>query len=443
MEYDPNTNQENSQNEQPSGGYTYTNEGSYNNENNGPEKERKNRTWGCLPIFLAVAVLTALLVMLFIQLGKTPGYNDPYGWDQRTTPPFSTESPADINDPGSASPQLTPAATNRPAPTLDGEAPQITDTSNPFPEIYEAASQGVVGIYNYAGGRFGEQLQGSGSGFLFSSEGYILTNAHVIEDASRVTVLFPSDEEVEAELIGFDQTTDLAVLKVSDPNGELIPLYIGSSNDVRVGEFVIAIGDPSGRELASTATFGMISAVSRSINIDGQTNEYLQTDAAVNPGNSGGPLINNRGEVIGVISAKTVTASYDEYGNAISAEGLGFAIPIDNAMEIAEKLITSGHITRPGIGVSVIQGDAESLEGTDLEHGLIVHAVTPGGPADKAGLEEEDIIVSCDGMDIKTSDEFIKYIRTKDVGDEITIRYYRDGDFEETVLEIGDLNNMG
>ncbi len=340
-------------------------------------------------------------------------------------------------------PELTPTPTERVMPELDGTAPVIGDSSNPIPDIVEQISPGVVGITNYAYSyEYARDVEAStGSGFIISTEGYILTNAHVVEGASKVTINFTDGEEIEAELVGYDKTSDIAVLKIEKAG--LTVLKLGDSDTVRVGEFVIAIGDPTGRELAGTTTFGIISATAREVNIDGVSNEYLQADAAVNPGNSGGPLLNMAGEVVGVTSAKTVTASYDEYGNAIAAEGLGFALPINYAMDIVEQLITNGNIQRPGIGISVITIDELSAEQYGVPQGILVYTVTKDGPGDKAGLEPNDIIVECNGAALTDQDQFVAMVKAYGVGDTLELKVWRSGSYMNVELTLADLNTLG
>ena len=320
----------------------------------------------------------------------------------------------------------------------------IGNSTNPIPDIVEQVSTGVLGVINYAyvrefGGTYVEQA--AGSAFMISTDGYIVTNAHVVEDADAVAVTFVDGTELDAEIIGMDKSMDVAVLKVEGKN--LHALKLGDSDAVRVGEFAIAIGDPTGRELAGTTTFGIIGATAREVNIDGRTNTYLQTDAAVNPGNSGGPLLNMAGEVIGITSAKTVTASYDEFGNAISAEGLGFAIPINDAMKIVSQLITRGYVLRPGIGVSIVTWDALSAQKYETVEGMLVYTVTKDGPADEAGLRPNDIIVEVDGAPVPTQDEFVAHVKAKTVGDTLELKVWRAGEYFDTTLTIGDLNTMG
>lgn len=340
-------------------------------------------------------------------------------------------------------PLMTPEAPSGNMPMLDGAAPTISDEANPIPDIVEQVSAGVVGILNYGyNERFGDYSeQASGSGFVISSEGYILTNAHVIGGAARLGVVFADGTEEEVILVGSDNTTDLAVLRVNSRGH--YALKLGDSDAARVGEFIIAIGDPTGRELAGTTTFGIISAASRTITIDGQTNTYIQVDAAVNPGNSGGPLINLRGEVVGLVSAKTVTASYDDFGNAISAEGLGFALPINDVLRVAEQLIREGGIKRPGIGISVYDWSEEYAREYDTVTGVLIATVTKDGPGDLAGLHPNDIIVEVDGEPVPSQGEFVALVKGKAVGDTMILKVWRAGETFETTLTLGDLNALG
>ncbi len=342
-----------------------------------------------------------------------------------------------------AAPEPTPVPTPRQMPEFDGQIPTIPNVNNPIPEIVEQVSGGVVGILNYA---YSEEFardytSSSGSGFVISTEGYIVTNAHVVEGAKKVGVLFADGDEAQAEVIGLDKSTDIAVLKVE--KADLMALTIGNSDSVRVGEFTIAIGDPTGRELAGTTTFGIISATKRNVNIDGRTNDYIQTDAAVNPGNSGGPLINMEGMVIGVTSAKTVTASYDEEGNPIYAEGLGFALPINEAMKIAAELITDGAIKRPGIGISVITIDELASLQYGIPEGVLVYSVTKDGPGHKGGLVIGDVVTKCNGEATPDKESFISLIKGLSVGDSIELSIVRGEETLELTLVIGDLNEIG
>ena len=329
----------------------------------------------------------------------------------------------------------------RELPEFDGELPVITDAANPAPDIVEQVFDGVVGINTYVEYQ-GEFVQdGYGSGFVVSSEGYIVTNAHVIRGGDKITVTFSDQEEVDAEVVGADSTLDVAVLKVEKRG--LTPLALGNSDPVRVGEFTIAIGNPSGTELAGTTTFGIISATARSIHLDGRMNNFIQTDAAINPGNSGGPLLNMRGEVIGITTAKNIYAGYDEYGNSISAEGLGFAIPINEATEIVCQLIENGRVIRPGMGVNVIGIDTKSAEYYGIPEGILVYSVTRNGSAHKAGLQVDDIIVEYDGIAATTQDAFVEYVQTLYVGDVLHLTVNRGGETVKVDVTMADMNEMG
>ena len=363
-------------------------------------------------------------------------FGDYYGHSEE---PAQTPQPSQYEEPAETPREYV----SRTLPDFDGVLPVISDTVNPIPDIVEQVMDGVVGVTCYASQEdYDSKLYSSyGSGFIISSEGYIVTNAHVIEGMKYVTINLTSGEEVDAQIVGSDTKLDVAVLKI-DANG-LKPLAIGISTDVRVGEYTIAIGNPTGDELAGTTTFGIISATARTTNIDGVSNVYLQTDAAINPGSSGGPLLNLKGEVIGITTAKTLYAGYDEYGNAINAEGLGFAIPLDEAMKVVAQLITEGHVVRPGIGISVYEVDATTAQKYDVPVGVLVYTVTKNGPAHKADLRINDIIVECDGQPVENQEDFIKYVQAKGVGDVLTFKVWRDGEYLDIPLTVGDLNEMG
>lgn len=311
--------------------------------------------------------------------------------------------------------------------------------------LYESSVNGVVIVENYS--RDGDKptagsLAGVGTGFVISKDGYIITNAHVISDAKAIWVTMYDSTQIKAELIGSDVATDIAVLKIST-NKELTPLPLGDSSEVKTGDFVFAIGHPTGEELGFTATFGMVGAIDRSIVVDGVRNKFIQIDAAINPGNSGGPLFSMDGNVIGVNSAKTVIASIDEYGEPISAEGLGFSLPINEAMRTAKQLIENGGVKRPGIGVSVTVVDEARAEKYNIPKGLLVYTVIKDSPGHKAGLYASDIIVEFDGKKATDNDSFVDYLRGKSVGDSVKIKYWRSGEYRECTVIVGDLNSIG
>lgn len=336
---------------------------------------------------------------------------------------------------------VTPVPVTTPQPNTGVSNTDLSESST-LSEIYRQNVEGVVVIKSYSSMFMtSSSLEGVGTGFFITSDGYIITNAHVVEDARGIEVVKYSGEKYEASLVGKDVSTDIAVLKV-DIDGAIVPV-VGDSDTVCPGEFVLAIGHPTGEELRFTATFGMVGAIERSVNIDGVTNTYIQIDAAINPGNSGGPLFDMNGRVIGVNSAKTVVASYNENGEKITAEGLGFAFPINRAMEVAKTLMSDGEIQRPGIGISVITIDGETAAHYDVPQGVLVYSVIKDGPGDVAGLYADDIIISADGESVETVDDFLEIVKSKNVGERIEIRYYRDGGVWTCLLEIGDLNKIG
>lgn len=268
--------------------------------------------------------------------------------------------------------------------------------------------------------------RGVGSGFIISADGYVLTNAHVVDGADDVYVTLTDKREYKAKMIGVDKRTDVAVVKIE---GNSLPrLTIGDPNKLRVGEWVIAIGSPFG--LDNTVTAGIISAKAR------DTGDYLpliQTDVAVNPGNSGGPLINLRGEVVGINS--------QIYSRSGGYMGISFAVPIDEAMRVAEQLRTSGKVTRGRIGVQigeVTKDVAESL-GMARAQGALVQRVEPGAPAEKAGLEAGDIILKFDGTPIEKSSDLPRLVGATKPGTRSTITVWRKGASKDIPLTIAEL----
>ena len=326
---------------------------------------------------------------------------------------------------------------------LNPQTPSDMQIFASIPDVVEAASGSVVGIIQYQpNARTGKLTEyASGSGFIISENGYILTNAHVVSGAAAVDVLFSDGEKKTAQVVGSDVTTDIAVLKVEGENYPALP--IGDSSTLRVGEYVIAIGNPlSAYELYGTVTFGIISATAREINIDGFVNTYLQTDAAINFGNSGGPLINMAGQVIGMNTAKSLTAGYDSRGNAISAEGIGFALPIQNVIEIANVILKEGSLVRPGIGVQIRTVDQETAAENGVPVGCRIEELTEGAPADQAGLKVGDIITKADDVTVTVNDDVVNYVRSKEVGDKVAFTVYREGEYLTITVTVGDMNRF-
>ena len=278
----------------------------------------------------------------------------------------------------------------------------------------------------------GSSGSGTGSGFFLDSNGYILTNNHVVEAAATsgtITVELSNGKKYGAKLMGRDNSYDLAVLKIDVTSAPT--LQLGNSDLVQVGDSVIAIGSPLG--LSGTVTSGIISSKNRAVTTGNGSGESsfinaLQTDAAINPGNSGGPLVDSTGAVIGVNSAIATLGSSSQTGSI----GLGFAIPINQAKKTAEQLIKTGFATYPIMGISV----DTRFTGTGALISSDGAGVTPAGPADKAGLKAGDIITTLDGIEINNSDELIVAIRSKSVGDKVKIKYTRNNISREATVTL-------
>lgn len=258
--------------------------------------------------------------------------------------------------------------------------------------------------------------EGTGSGIIISEDGYVVTNNHVIDGASSVKITLNTGSEYEAKIIGSDSKTDLAVLKFS-PNETLTVAELGDSSQIQVGEKAIAIGNPLGMEFFGSVTQGIISAVNRSITVDNRTMSVIQTDAAINEGNSGGALVNAYGQVIGINSVKIASSS---------VEGMGFAIPISEAKPVIEDLITYGYVKgRPVLGISArdVTQDMSMRQGWPL--GVQIMSTQVGSGAEIAGLEQGDIIVKADGKDVKSFDDLTEIKDTHKPGEIMTLEVYK------------------
>ena len=295
---------------------------------------------------------------------------------------------------------------------------------SPVVAIAEKVTPSVVGVktfgtaYTYWGQRIPNQELGSGSGIIYSKDGYIITNYHVIEDATSVMITLSDGTEYDARIIGSDSSSDLAVLKVE---AEKLPAAdFGDSSALQIGELVVAIGNPLGYE--NTVTDGIVSGLNRQLTdyIDSAT--LIQTNATINSGNSGGALVNSRGEVVGINSAKLV---------ASNAEGMGFALSINEVKPIVEEIISKGHVSRPYLGVSInsqYQVDEDTAERYEIPMGIQIAEVMQGGPAQKAGLQAGDIIYKVNDTLIQSFDDLSDIIDNCKVGDQLRILANRNGE---------------
>ncbi len=315
--------------------------------------------------------------------------------------------------------------------SIDNETNRNNDTSsistsNVLPSIanmVEVARPGVVSIVisSTQNTFFGRQdSDGAGSGIIISEDGYILTNSHVVDLANTITVSFHDETQSEAELIGQDPLTDLAVIKV-DKSG-LTPLSISPNNNLRVGDWVVAIGNAIGLEGEPTVTLGIVSALERELAIDSTyLTELIQTDAVINPGNSGGPLLNLNGDVVGINTIKYVETSTD---------GIGFAISSETADTIMQQLIQNGKVIWPWIGIGAQDIDLQNIDELDLNvtEGVLIRSISPNGPAEKGGLLANDIIVAIDEKPIRNVKELQTLRQTGylSIGQEIIVTIIRD-----------------
>lgn len=365
-----------------------------------PQKKKKGRAGAIIALALCCSLLGGILgaggVILARNLGKAPVE------DRRNSVSVMVESSRKTS-------QLQTAQVD-------------TGKEMTAAEVYAANVHSTVGITtsittNYWG--FQTTSAASGSGFIITDDGYILTNHHVIEDSTSITVTMYDGSVYDAALIGYDQSNDIAVLKIEAAG--LTPVVLGDSDAMNVGDSVVAIGNPLG-ELTFSLTAGLISAKDRQITMSGGTTMTLiQTDAAINSGNSGGALFNMYGEVVGVTNAK-----YSSSSSGASIDNIGFAIPINTVRPIVESIIEKGYVSKPYIGVTVSNVSSESqLYG--LPQGAAVQSVTEGGPAEKAGLQRGDIITSANDTEITGSSDLVSMVRKMAVGDTLNVTVYRQG----------------
>ena len=290
-------------------------------------------------------------------------------------------------------------------------------------EVYEKNVDAVVAITveveDYD--NYGRTITGlsSGTGFFVSADGYVITNYHVIEGGTKVTVTTHDDEEYDAQIIGYEANNDLAVLKVE---GENLPYtVIGSSSDLQVGDQVVAIGNVLST-FASSLTVGYVSGVDRVVDTDGVAMNMIQTDVAINSGNSGGPLFNMKGEVVGITTAKFSGQS----SSGVSIEGIGFAIPMDDVTGMIEDLKNFGYVTGAYLGVMVLDVDA-TAQYYGVPAGAYVESATAGGAAERGGIQAKDIITEVGGYTVTSVSDLTRVLRKFKAGDEVSVEVYRSG----------------
>lgn len=301
---------------------------------------------------------------------------------------------------------------------------------------YNKVSDAVVSVLNFSQtGKDAFQEASEGSGVIYKKAGdgaYIVTNNHVINGAAQIQVMLHDGQKVSATLVGKDAMTDLAVLKI-DPSKVTTTAAFGDSNKIQVGQKVLAIGSPLGSQYASSVTEGIISAKKRLVEASSENGQnyggstVIQTDAAINPGNSGGPLVNFAGQVVGINSMKLSTSS-----SGTSVEGMGFAIPSDQVVDIVNKLVKDGQVTRPAIGIGLVELSAVTVDDQKsllkipdtVTGGVVVMSLTPNGPADKAGLKKYDVITGIDGKTVNGQADLREELYKHNLNDTVTLTYY-------------------
>jgi len=328
---------------------------------------------------------------------------------------------------GQPSVELVPAPELRRAPTGDGTvltlAERPAEAAMSFQDIYKKVSPSVVFIRAATG-----QGIAQGTGVVMSADGYIITNAHVIEGSFRADVVLEDGGQYEALLVGSDAATDLAVLKI-DAQG-LTPAEFGDSDQMEVGDVVVAIGNPMGEELRGTMTDGILSAINRDMEVEGRQMTLLQTTAALNTGNSGGALINDMGQVIGITNMKLMA-----YNSTV--EGLGFAIPSRTAKTVVDDLIGYGVVKgRPMLGITVRPLTAEERTGRSLDHGLWVEQVEEKSDAWTQGIRTGDVLLSANGVELSVNDDLLELKNALAVGETIRFCLWREGETLDITVEL-------
>lgn len=298
------------------------------------------------------------------------------------------------------------------------------------PSVVAVTTRYVIAPNDMFGGN-SNGVESEGTGVIYSSDGYIITNKHVVDYAIKygglVEVYMPENVStaIPAEVVGYDSTYDLAVLKI-DQTG-LSAISIGSSSKLSVGQRVVAIGNPGGLNFMGSVSVGYISGLDRSITIDSFQMSLIQTDAAINPGNSGGALVDSEGKLVGITNSKIVSEQF---------EGMGFAIPVDTVVDLCNDIITNRNEPKPYIGVEINTSyTAGYLQSIGMPEGLVVASVIEGGPAAKAGLKKNDIIVEADGIEVTTYDKLVSIIRKHKIGEEITLKIYRNQRYTEVKIK--------
>lgn len=402
------------------------------NKSVAPKQKGRGAIYALLISILIISLVTMGLLGLgvYALLSVTSGYSDGYYSDfesDKVKLPEVKKVPVE----GRAVPEF--------GQTIGSYS--IDNNAEPTIAIKEAVGSAVVGIVGKIARKGSDEFRsGAGSGIVLSENGYIITNYHVISDADKLYVVFEGEvDEVPADLIGYDNIRDIAVIKVAR-NNLTAPIF-GDSSTVKTGEMSVAIGNPLGT-LNGTITQGIISASNRELTLEtGRTQDFIQTDTAINPGNSGGALLNRNGEVIGINTRKETTVAIDDWGLPVAAEGIGYAIPINDALSIAEVLIREGRVERAQMGVTLKMITADMDEAKDGRPGIMVASVTRSGPADIAGIRKNDMILEIEDEKIEALGDISNLLDKKKIGEEIHVKVSRNDKELQYVVQLQDLSD--
>lgn len=401
-------------------------------ENPAPKKPKKKTALKIAASLMAMAVVSASSIGIYKQVAEVPQQNVNVSEDSAAEKVIEADAMGLIKTDDTDSSELTTEqVVEKVLPSVVGIESQFTVTSN-----------------NNSGYFFGfnnmpseSTSTGTGTGVVITENGYIVTNAHVIYDsqygaglADNISVILEDDKTYDAEVIGYDTDCDLAVLKIEAEG--LTPAEFGNSDSLKLGESVTAIGNPLGFELMNTVTSGIISGLNRNITINEKSMNLIQTDTAINSGNSGGPLINKCGQVIGINSSKMSNT----YNAGASIEGIGFAIPSNEVSDIVDDIMKYGYVTgKPQLGISCRDVTEAVSEMYNMPIGVYVVEVTEGSSAEKAGLKSGDIITEVDGVEVATSDELNAQKNLHSAGDKIKLTYIRYGEEHNTTVELDEI----
>lgn len=399
-----------------------------------PKKPKKHTAMKIAASLMAMVLVSAGSIGVYRQVAETPAQT-------ATAGNSASESVLKAEEMGLISPENSDSAVLSTEEAVNKILPSVVGIESKFTMVSNNNNGYFFGFGNEQ--QSTETSVGTGTGVIITENGYIVTNAHVIYDsqygaglAAEISVLLNDDKSYDAEVIGYDTDCDLAVLKINAENLEAAEF--GSSDELKLGESVIAIGNPLGFELMNTVTSGIVSGLNRNITINDKSMNLIQTDAAINSGNSGGPLINKYGQVIGINSSKMSNT----YGSGASIEGIGFAIPSNEVSAIVDDIMKYGYVTgKPQLGISCQNVTETVSQMYNIPVGVYIVKVTEGSAAEKAGLKSGDIITAVDDTEVKTSDELNAQKNLHSAGDSIKITYMRSGEKQTATVELDEAVN--